>query len=311
MLVLGERYRFSEHEILRLREKFKTIKFVSYKLLETKKVQEIIEEMFQKEQSPIIVLNTKAKMSDTLIKYLTHLKFLHPTHHFEIITIEHFLEKYLQKCYIPEDNTNLFFLDDIQEYSKLTYLQKRLIDYIFSVVLLLLLPFIHMITKYKMKKESQGDLYFKQPRIGKNNQVFLCIKFRTMHEHDTENDVRIATPDDERKFPWGDFMRKTRLDEIPQVFNILKGEMHLVGPRAEWMKLVAEYEQEIPFYNQRHIVAPGITGWAQVMFVEGRAKYDTKQKLMYDLYYIKNWSLKLELLIIFKTIKIMLGQKGI
>jgi lipopolysaccharide/colanic/teichoic acid biosynthesis glycosyltransferase len=106
-------------------------------------------------------------------------------------------------------------------------------------------------------------------------------------------------------------MRKTRIDEIPQLFNILKGDIHLIGPRAEWNKLVEEYEQEIPYYNHRHIVAPGITGWAQVMFVEGRGKDDTKQKLMYDLYYIKHWSLLLEIKIIYKTIMVVLSKKGI
>jgi len=95
-------------------------------------------------------------------------------------------------------------------------------------------------------------------------------------------DVRTATKDDDRIFPFGKFLRKTRLDEVPQLFNVLKNEVSFIGPRAEWNKLVQEYENKIPYYNLRHIVKPGITGWAQVMFVEGRAKEDTKQKLMYD-----------------------------
>ena len=132
-----------------------------------------------------------------------------------------------------------------------------------------------------------------------------------MHEHDSEKDVRTATKNDERKFPFGEFMRKTRFDEVPQFINILKGQMSLIGPRAEWNRLVQEYEKQIPYYNHRHIIKPGITGWAQVMFVEGRSKEDTRQKLMYDLYYIKYWSLSLELKIIFKTIMVVLGKKGI
>ena len=132
-----------------------------------------------------------------------------------------------------------------------------------------------------------------------------------MNEHNSNDDVRTATKYDNRTFKFGETMRKTRIDEIPQVINILKNEMSLIGPRAEWNKLAKEYEAEIPYYNQRHIVNPGITGWAQVMFVEGRSKDDTRQKLMYDLYYIKYWSLWLELKIIWKTIIVVFGKKGI
>ena len=132
-----------------------------------------------------------------------------------------------------------------------------------------------------------------------------------MNEHDSNSDVRTATKEDDRIFPFGETMRKTRIDEIPQVLNILNNEIHLIGPRAEWIKLTQEYEKEIPYYNYRHIVKPGITGWAQVMFVEGRSKDDTRQKLMYDLYYIKHWSLSLELKVIYKTILVVLGKKGI
>ena len=132
-----------------------------------------------------------------------------------------------------------------------------------------------------------------------------------MHEHDTHKDIRTATKNDNRVFSFGETMRKTRIDELPQIFNILKGDISLIGPRAEWNKLVQEYEEEIPYYNQRHVVRPGITGWAQVMFVEGRSKDDTRQKLMYDLYYIKHWDLWLEIKIIFKTIMVIIGKKGI
>jgi lipopolysaccharide/colanic/teichoic acid biosynthesis glycosyltransferase len=132
-----------------------------------------------------------------------------------------------------------------------------------------------------------------------------------MHEHNAEDDVRTATKEDNRVFPFGEYMRKTRIDEIPQFINILKGEVSLIGPRAEWDKLTIEYEKQIPYYNQRHVVKPGITGWAQVMFVEGRSKEDTKQKLMYDLYYIKHWSLMLEFKVILKTILVVVGKRGI
>jgi lipopolysaccharide/colanic/teichoic acid biosynthesis glycosyltransferase len=128
---------------------------------------------------------------------------------------------------------------------------------------------------------------------------------------DNKEEIRVASRGDNRVFPWGNIMRKTRIDEIPQCLNVLKGDMHFIGPRAEWSKLAIDYEKEIPYYNQRHIVRPGITGWAQVMFEEGRGKDDTRQKLMYDLYYIKHWSLWLELKVIWKTVLVVLWKKGI
>ena len=106
-------------------------------------------------------------------------------------------------------------------------------------------------------------------------------------------------------------MRKTRIDELPQLLNVLKSEMHFIGPRAEWNILVESYEKEIPYYNERHIIRPGITGWAQVNYPYGSNIEDTKQKLMYDLYYIKHWSIWLELKVVWKTILVVLGKKGI
>jgi lipopolysaccharide/colanic/teichoic acid biosynthesis glycosyltransferase len=178
-------------------------------------------------------------------------------------------------------------------------------------ILFSLMPFFKYITNKKIKEQSPGSIYFRQQRVGLNNKEFSCVKFRSMHEHNSNDDIRTATKEDNRIFSWGDTMRKTRVDEIPQVFNILKGELHLIGPRAEWNKLTQEYEKQIPYYNQRHIVTPGITGWAQVMFIEGRDKDDTRQKLMYDLYYIKHWSLLLELKVIYKTVLVILGKRGI
>jgi lipopolysaccharide/colanic/teichoic acid biosynthesis glycosyltransferase len=106
-------------------------------------------------------------------------------------------------------------------------------------------------------------------------------------------------------------MRKTRIDELPQLFNILKGQMSLIGPRAEWDILVENYEKEIPYYNLRHLIKPGLSGWAQVNYPYGANIEDTKQKLMYDLYYIKNWSLALELETMVKTLLVIFGKKGI
>jgi lipopolysaccharide/colanic/teichoic acid biosynthesis glycosyltransferase len=231
---------------------------------------------------------------------------------FEIISIEHFLEKYLHKCYIPEGNDDLHYLDDIKPLSLLQKIQKKMVDIIAMVGLFIVLFIIKPFVSKKVKAQSPGDLYFKQLRVGLNNKEFDCIKFRSMRLDAEKDGVKFASKDDDRIFPFGNTMRKTRIDEIPQVFNILKGEMSLIGPRPErrhWIE--KDFEKAIPYYNQRHIIQPGITGWAQVMYPYGDGIKDAKQKLMYDLYYIKYWSLMFELKIIFRTILIVLHKKGL
>jgi lipopolysaccharide/colanic/teichoic acid biosynthesis glycosyltransferase len=311
MLILGHKYTFTTLELQRLENKFSSLKYIMYKNEKPKDVIEKIELLLKEEKFNIIVLNTKARIDDEIIKYLTNLKFKIKNKKFKIISIETFLEEYLHKCYIPEDYNDLHYLDDIKGYTIFQKFQKKFIDIIGMFILFSLMPFFKYITNKKIKEQSPGSIYFRQQRVGLNNKEFSCVKFRSMHEHNSNDDIRTATKEDNRIFSWGDTMRKTRVDEIPQVFNILKGELHLIGPRAEWNKLTQEYEKQIPYYNQRHIVTPGITGWAQVMFIEGRDKDDTRQKLMYDLYYIKHWSLLLELKVIYKTVLVILGKRGI
>ena len=181
----------------------------------------------------------------------------------------------------------------------------------YALVLFLVFIALRLFVQRKIQEQSPGDIYFRQFRIGLNNKEFECIKFRSMRLDAEKDGARFTSKNDNRIFEFGEFIRKTRIDEVPQFLNILKGQMSLIGPRAEWNKLVQEYEEEIPYYNQRHIIKPGITGWAQVMFVEGRSKDDTRQKLMYDLYYIKHWNLWLEIKIIFKSVMVVLKRRGI
>jgi lipopolysaccharide/colanic/teichoic acid biosynthesis glycosyltransferase len=312
VLVLGEKYKFTDLELDSLYKKFPSINIIRYKNKKPQNVIEEIEEVLSKDRFTVIVLNTKALVDDEIIKYLTNLKFNPNNKNINLVSMEDFLEKYLFKCYIPDNRNNLHCLNNnIKGYTFFQKIQKKIIDTIAIFFIFLIFPIIKIIVNTKTKKESPGNIYFKQLRVGLDNKKFECIKFRTMHIHNTESDIRTATKDDDRIFSWGKTMRKTRIDELPQVFNILKGDIHLIGPRAEWDKLTQEYEKEIPYYNLRHMVKPGITGWAQVMFVEGRSKEDTKQKLMYDLYYIKHWSILLEIKVIYKTIAVVLSKKGI
>ena len=200
---------------------------------------------------------------------------------------------------------------EIKGYTTMQYFLKRVIDFLISIPLFIFSLPVSIYSIYRIKKESpDGPIFFKQQRVGKDGKEFTCYKFRSMKTN-IEYFNHYTQDNDPRIFRWGEVMRKTRIDELPQLLNVFKGEMHLIGPRAEWSELVKEYEQKIPNYHLRHIVAPGITGWAQVNYPYGRNVEDAKKKLEYDLYYIKNWSLWLELKTIIKTILIILGKKGL
>ena len=201
--------------------------------------------------------------------------------------------------------------EEFRGYSPLQYIFKRVVDYFLSALLMVIAMPIGLYSIYRIKKESpDGPILFKQIRVGKDGKPFVCYKFRSMRT-DVNYFDKYTHNNDPRLFKWGEFMRRTRIDELPQLINVLKGDMHLIGPRAEWIALVQEYEKKIPNYHLRHVVKPGITGWAQVNYHYGASIEDTKKKLEYDLYYIKNWSPWLELKTIFKTIAVVLGKKGL
>lgn len=309
MLILGRKYKFTQLELDRLNKKFKNITTVRYRNRSQEEVLKEIESAVKENDFDILVLNTKAKVGDSIIKYLTNLQFEKRKKKIRIISIEHFMEEFLHKCYIPDDHTDLDFLEDIKPFNIFEYAIKRVVDYMGVFFLWLAHAFFKPRVKRAMKEESPGSLYFTQERVGKDAIKFTCYKFRTMHENSEHNPY--TQKNDKRVFAYGDKMRKTRIDEIPQYKNILKGEMHLIGPRAEWDILVANYEKELPYYHERHLVMPGITGWAQVMYPYGQNIEDTKQKLMYDLYYIKHWSIILELKVVLKTVLVVLGKKGV
>jgi len=195
--------------------------------------------------------------------------------------------------------------------SRLFLFYKRFASLVASIAgLLLSLPLLPFVV-VAIKLSSPGQVLYRQSRVGRDGVVFRCYKFRTMRS-DAEADTGAtwATDDDPRITPVGKFLRKTRMDEIPQLLNVLRGDMSLVGPRPERPEFVAALEQEIPYYHLRHSVRPGITGWAQILYKYGSSVEDAKEKLRYDLYYIKNMSAGLDLLIILSTIKIILLGRG-
>ena len=174
---------------------------------------------------------------------------------------------------------------------------------------ILSLPIV-LVTAVVIKLESKGPVFYRQERVGKNGRTFVLAKFRSMRVDAEQAGPVWASKKDNRTTRVGRVIRKIRVDEIPQFWNILKGEMSFVGPRPERPHFVAQLAEEIPFYEQRHLIAPGLTGWAQIKYPYGASIEDARQKLQYDLFYIKNHGLFLDAIIIFETIKIILFGRG-
>jgi sugar transferase (PEP-CTERM system associated) len=179
-------------------------------------------------------------------------------------------------------------------------------SFILLAICLPLIPFIIL----AVRLSSPGPIFFRQTRVGLRGRLFSVIKFRTMRQDAEARGAVWATKNDPRVTALGRFLRRTRLDEIPQLWNVLRGEMGFVGPRPERPEFVQWLSGEIPFYELRHLIRPGITGWAQVRYHYGASLDETKQKLEYDLYYVKHLSLGLDLLIMFETVKTILLGRG-
>jgi sugar transferase (PEP-CTERM system associated) len=187
---------------------------------------------------------------------------------------------------------------------------RRLLSFAVSLVALFIcLPFIPLII-LAVRLSSPGPIFFSQTRVGHRGHPFTVHKFRTMQENAEADGAVWASKDDPRVTSIGRFMRSTRLDEIPQLWNVLRGDMAFVGPRPERPEFVQWLSQDIPFYDLRHMIRPGITGWAQVRYRYGASLEETKRKLEYDLYYVKHQSIGFDLLIMFETIKTIILRRG-
>ena len=186
---------------------------------------------------------------------------------------------------------------------------KRVFDLALASLTLLVMSPVMALVALIIKLEGRGPIFFNQTRVGQHGCLFTLHKFRTM-EVGSEFKGLYTVEGDPRVTTLGHWLRLTRLDELPQLWNVLRGEMSLIGPRAEWIKCVERYEKAIPYYHFRHLVRPGITGWAQVNYPYGASIEDTVEKLMYDLYYIRHFSLALDATVILKTLHVMLFGKG-
>ncbi|MFA5058532.1 MAG: exopolysaccharide biosynthesis polyprenyl glycosylphosphotransferase [Opitutaceae bacterium] len=225
-------------------------------------------------------------------------------------TLELFHEIYWRKIPLYRLNQTWLFQEGFQIARDPVFERlKRLSDIVLSLMGLVLASPLLLVCAAAVRFEDRGPVFFKQTRVGKHRVLFQAYKFRTMRANAALGDP-YTRPNDGRITRVGRLLRAMRLDEFPQLWNVLRGDMSLIGPRAEWLKLVERYEREIPCYHFRHLVKPGITGWAQVNYPYGSSLDDTLRKLEYDLYYIRYFSFILDASIVLKTIHIMLFGKG-
>ena len=263
-----------------------------------------LDEIIKREKINLLVINEpeNEKITNQLFQVLP-LKV-------NFISLSNFYETNTDRVPLKIINRG-WFLDNFSEGDRSLFeTAKRFFDIIFSVIFglwsLILIPFIVLF----INLDSKGKIIFKQIRTGKDGKPFTALKFRTMYKNAEQNGAVWAEENDPRITKAGRFLRNTRLDEIPQLWNILKGEMSFVGPRPERPEFIDELKEKIPFYKERLLVKPGLTGWAQINFPYASSVEDSLKKLQYDLYYIKHRSLLLDAGIIIKTIATVLSSGG-
>jgi exopolysaccharide biosynthesis polyprenyl glycosylphosphotransferase len=258
--------------------------------------------------SGIILTEGASSLNTQLLERLVHAQFQET----RVYTLEAFYET--QWRYLPLGIVDPFW--PLQTGFQLActspyHYLKRLFDIVVSATALVICSPLFVLVPLLIWMEDGAPVLFRQERVGRDGKRFVLFKFRTMRwrAEDTDDDI-YTREGDHRVTRVGRRLRKLRLDELPQLYNALKGDISLIGPRAEWSKCAERYEQSIPFYHFRHLVEPGITGWAQVNYPYGDSDEDAVEKLKYDLYYIRHYSLKLDAMIVLKTLYIMLFGKG-
>jgi sugar transferase (PEP-CTERM system associated) len=205
----------------------------------------------------------------------------------------------------------LIFSDGFSAGRRLSSAAKRLFDIVVSTMLLVIFAPVILIAALLVKLESRGPAFYRQKRVGLYGQLFDVIKLRSMRQDAEVGGKAVwAQKDDPRVTRVGRFIRKTRLDELPQAWSVLKGEMSFVGPRPERPQFVADLEARLPYYAERHVVKPGITGWAQINYPYGASIEDAREKLEFDLYYAKNYSPFLDVLILLQTARVVLWPEA-
>jgi sugar transferase (PEP-CTERM system associated) len=231
----------------------------------------------------------------------------------EVMDILSFIERQLGRVELKLLHPSWLIFSDGFRYGVMRVITKRIFDVVASLLVLSVTwPFmIAAAAAIFLESGGRGPIFYHQVRVGENWQLFRLTKFRSMRvDAEADGVARWAQKNDGRVTLVGAFIRKTRIDELPQLFNVLRGDMSFVGPRPERPVFVEQLSAQIPFYSERHRVKPGITGWAQISYSYGASEEDAVHKLQYDLYYVKNYSLFLDLLILLQTAEVVLWGRG-
>jgi sugar transferase (PEP-CTERM system associated) len=247
-------------------------------------------------------LETNSELTNALIDY----KF----RGVKIETVVDSYEKTSRKIWLEGLSPQWLVLADGFSPSAAYLRLKRVCDVIFSLIALFITAPLLALVALAIRVESPGPAIFRQERVGMNGLRFIVYKFRSMRQDAEKNGPTWAKERDDRCTRIGAFIRRCRIDELPQLMNVLRGDMSFVGPRPERPYFVDLLKEKIPYYDLRHYVKPGITGWAQVNYPYGASVEDAYQKLQYDLYYAKNVSISLDLLVLLKTVKVVLMGQG-
>lgn len=227
-----------------------------------------------------------------------------------VIDLLSFFERQTGRIKLDILHPSWFIFSDGFHHGSFRDFSKRVFDVSVSTLLLVLALPVIAVTAAAIYFEDRGPLFYRQVRVGQNWKLFQVMKFRSMRTDAEKHGAQWAQKNDSRVTRIGRFIRKTRIDELPQLLNVLKGDMSFVGPRPERPEFVEQFADAIPYYTERHRVKPGITGWAQICYPYGASEKDTREKLQYDLYYVKNYSLFLDMTILFQTAEVILWGKG-
>ncbi len=292
IIIIGDEYKLTSIEYDRLVTK-------GYQIIFVKDVSEFSKIYSSLENIDRVVINAA---SFDIYSFENNMRYSK-----KIISMSSFLELYQRKLSINKKDIESIL--NINPFPKKVYFFKRICDYILPIIFSLPIIIILLFSFVIQKLQAPGKFFFLQNRVGQDKVQFSVFKIRTMYEKTAYDPY--TRENDERIYPFGNKLRIYRFDEIPQIINVIKGDMHMIGPRAEWDILANDYEKNIECYDIRSIVKPGITGWAQVMFRYGSNLEDSKQKLMYDLYYIKNWSVWLEFEIAIRTFMVIFNKGGL
>lgn len=230
------------------------------------------------------------------------------------VTFDHLAtvyEEYTGKIAVENLRPSWMIFSEGFRKSRVQRVTKRVLDIVAASIGLVLSAPIALVVMGLIKFTSPGPIFYRQERVGQDGKTFMIVKFRSMRvDAEVDTGPVWAQKNDSRVTPIGRFLRRTRLDEIPQLWNALSGDMSMVGPRPERPEFVADLTKQIPFYGQRHVVKPGVTGWAQVRYTYGASVEDALQKLQFDLFYIKNMSVALDIFVMFQTVKTVLLRRG-